>query len=206
MQYGLVIWWLVAFLAILAVGMPLAAALFPRLADRGAGLALPVALAVVWVVTYLVGHVSLTIGLWVSLAVLGGATALAVYRGVRLDRRRYAEVALVFSVAFLFMIAIRAVDAGIHPFAGEKFLDYGLMKSILRANALPPEDMWFAGRPVKYYYGGHLIAAILTRITGTEPRFAYNLALAGFFGAVVTAAYGLSGSIASTAWSALVIP
>jgi YYY domain-containing protein len=198
MEYGLVLWWLVIYLVFMAVGMPLATVLFPRLADRGAGVALPTALAVLWVVAYLVGHVSLTAGLIVGLVALLAVAVAIVYRGVEFDRRRYGEAAAVFTVAFLFMIAIRAVDAGVHPLMGEKFLDFGLLQSLLRADALPPEDMWFAGRPVKYYYGGHLVAALLTKITGTEARFAYNLALAGFYGMLVTAAYGLAGSIAAS--------
>jgi len=198
MEYGLVLWWLVTYLAFMAVGMPLAAVLFPRLADRGAGVALPTALAVLWIAAYLVGHVSLTAGLVVGLAALLAVAVAAVYRGVEFDRRRYGEAAAVFTVAFLFMVAIRAVDAGVHPLMGEKFLDFGLLQSLLRADALPPEDMWFAGRPVKYYYGGHLVAALLTKVTGTEARFAYNLALAGFYGMLVTAAYGLAGSIAAS--------
>ena len=198
MEYGLVVWWLVAYLAFMAVGIPLAAVLFPRLADRGAGVALPLAIAVLWVVAYLVGHVSLTIGLIGGLVVLAIAAGVAVRKGVTFHRQRFGEVAAVFTLAFLFMIAIRAVDAGVHPLMGEKFLDFGLIQSILRADALPPEDMWFAGRPVKYYYGGHLIAALLAKITGTDARFAYNLALAGFFGMLVTAAYGLTGSIAAS--------
>ncbi len=198
------LWWLVAYLALLAVGMPLAGLLFPRLADRGAGVALPVALAVLWIVAYLVGHLSLTAGLLVGLAALAAAAGAALYRASEsetrptFDRRRYGEAAAVFTVAFLFMIAVRAVDAGVHPFLGEKFLDFGMLQSLLRADRLPPEDMWFAGRPVQYYYGGHLIAALLTKITGTEPRFAYNLALAGFYGMLVTAAYGLAGSVAAS--------
>jgi len=204
MEYGLVLWWLVAYLAFMAVGMPLAAALFPRLADRGAGVALPAALAVLWLVAYLVGHVSLTAGLFVGLAALAAAAGAALYRASEtegeplFDRRRYGEAAAVFTVAFLVMIAVRAVDAGVHPFLGEKFLDFGMLQSLLRADQLPPEDMWFAGRPVQYYYGGHLVVALLTKITGTDPRFAYNLALAGFYGMVVTAAYGLAGSVAAS--------
>jgi len=204
MEYGLVLWWLVAYLALLAVGMPVAALLFPRLADRGAGVALPTALAILWVVAYLVGHVSLTAGLLVGLGALAAAAGAALYHATEtegtplFDRRRYGEAAAVFTVAFLFMIAVRAVDAGVHPFLGEKFLDFGMLQSLLRADALPPEDMWFAGRPVQYYYGGHLIAALLTKITGTEARFAYNLALAGFYGMLVTAAYGLAGSVAAS--------
>jgi len=201
MEYGLVLWWLVSYLAFLAAGLPLAAALFPRLADRGAGVALPTALAVLWVVAYLVGHVSLSAGLWVGLAVLALASGVAVFSdGVDadVDLRLFGEVAVVFTAAFLFLVAIRSVDAGVHPMSGEKFLDFGLMKTVLRADALPPEDMWFAGRPVQYYYGGHFLAALLTRITGTEPRFAYNLALSGFYAMLVTAAYGLAGAVGAS--------
>jgi YYY domain-containing protein len=198
MEYGLVLWWLVAYLALMFVGMPLAAVLFPRLADRGAGFALAVALALLWVVVYLVGHLSLTLGLWVGLAALGVATGVATYRGVAVDRRRYGEVAAVFTLAFLFLVAVRAVDPAVHAAGGEKFLDFGLLNSILRTDRLPPEDMWFAGQPVQYYYGGHLLAAVLTRITGTAPRYAYNLALAGFYATLVTAAYGLAGSVAAS--------
>jgi len=198
MEYGLVLWWLVACLALMAVGMPLATAVFPRLADRGAGFALPVALALLWVVVYLVGHLSLAAGLWVGLAVLAVAAGAATYRGVEFDRRRYGEVAVVFTLAFCLLVAVRAVDPAVHPAGGEKFLDFGLLNSILRADSLPPEDMWFAGQPVQYYYGGHLLAAVLTRITGTAPRYAYNLALAGFYATLVTAAYGLAGSVAAS--------
>jgi len=198
MEYGLVLWWLVAYLAVTLVGMPLAAVLFPRLADRGAALALPVALAVLWLVVYLVGHFSLTAGIWVGLAVLAAAAGVAVYRGVEIDRRRFGETALVFTLAFLFLVAVRAVDPAVHPAGGEKFLDFGLLNSVLRADRLPPEDMWFAGQPVQYYYGGHLLAGVLTRITGTAPRYAYNLALSGFYAMLVTAAYGLAGSVAAS--------
>ncbi len=48
--------------------------------------------------------------------------------------------------------------------------------------------MWFAGEPVKYYYGGHLVTTLFAWLTATPPRFAYNLALAGFYATLVTAA------------------
>ncbi|MFB6219892.1 MAG: DUF2298 domain-containing protein, partial [Halolamina sp.] len=79
---------------------------------------------------------------------------------------------------------------------GEKFLDFGLLKSLDRATRLPPQDMWFAGEPVVYYYGGHLLTAVLGDLTGTAPRYAYNLSLAGFYAMLVTAAYGLASAIA----------
>ena len=198
MEYGLVALWLATYLCLLAAGGPLVAALCPRLADRGAGVALPAALAVIGFVAWAVGHLAFG---WPAL--LAGVFALVVLLGFairggalgRIDRRIVAETALVFTLAFLAMVAVRAVDPSVHATMGEKFLDFGLLRGLLRADALPPDDIWFAGEPVQYYYGGHMLAALLARLTFTEARFAYNLALAGFFGMFVTAAYGLAGSV-----------
>ncbi|WP_181686148.1 DUF2298 domain-containing protein [Halorhabdus salina] len=197
MEFGSVAVWLVAYLGLLVIGMSITSAVFSRLDDRGAGVAIPAALAIIWIVTYFLGRVSITIGLWAGIGVLGGIALLARQRGSEIDRSIYLETAAVFTVAFLFMVAVRAVDPAVHPGGGEKFLDFGLLQSLLRANTLPPEDMWFAGESVQYYYGGHLVASLLARLTNTSARFAYNLAHAGFYAMVVTAAYGLSKSIAA---------
>ncbi|WP_254274014.1 DUF2298 domain-containing protein [Haloarcula marina] len=197
MEYGLVALWLALYLLLCYVGATVAAVLFPRFADRGVAFGIPVALTILWLVTYFVGRISLTAGVWGGLVVLVAAAAVAVRTVDPVDGRAYAEVAGVFTLAFCFLVAIRALDPVIIPIGGEKFLDFGLLQSLLRADSLPPEDMWFAGEPVAYYYGGHLVAAILTRLTGTAGQYAYNLALAGFYATLVTATYGLAGAIAA---------
>jgi len=215
MEYGLVVRWLVVLLALGAVGVPVTSRLFPRSSTRGAGFALPVAALTLGLVAFWVGRVAFgPIALGVALAVLLALAALAmVDRGAlrdgtvaidddavgRLpDGAVVAEAAAVFAVAFLFVVLIRAFDPGVDPSAGEKFLDYGVLKSLLRAGTLPPEDMWFAGEPVRYYYGGHLLAALFTTLTATPARFGYNLALAGFYAMLVTAVYDLAGSVAAS--------
>lgn len=197
MEYWLVVRWLVVYLFLFAAGLPIAAVICPRLADRGAGIALPVSLAVIGVVGYWVGRLSFGwVALGAGLFVLGGLSVSIYLRApVDIERRPAIEAAVVFTLAFLFLVAVRAVDPAVHPSGGEKFLDYGLLRSLLRAPTLPPEDMWFAGEPVKYYYGGHMLSALLTELTFTEARYAYNLALAGFYAMLVTAAYGLAGSL-----------
>ena len=197
MEVGLVLLWLVAYLVLLAIGLPLAAALCPSLADRGAGVALPAALLVVGFVGWVVGHVAFGWpAILCGLAVLLGGSALAVRSGARPDTRVAVETSLVFALAFLFLVAVRAVDPAVHPLAGEKFLDFSLLKALVRADRLPPLDPWFAGERARYYYGGHMLAAMLTEATFTAPRYAYNLALSGFYAMLVTAAYGLAGSLA----------
>lgn len=127
----------------------------------------------------------------------------ALRAGLRVDdsaisRVAVAETALVFLLAFGFLVAVRAVDPAIFPRAGEKFLDFGLLQSLTRADTLPPEDMWFAGEPVRYYYGGHLVSHLLAMLTGTPPRYAYNLALATVFATYVTGAFDLAGAVAAS--------
>ncbi|MFB6224648.1 MAG: DUF2298 domain-containing protein [Haloarcula sp.] len=197
MEYGLLVGWLALYLLLLYVGGTVARLLFPRFADCGMAFGIPVALSILWLVTYAIGRLSLTLGVWLGVAVLV-ASALATWRAEGApDARIYAETAGVFTLAFLFVVGIRVFDPAIVSLGGEKFLDFGLLQSLVRADSLPLEDMWFAGESVAYYYGGHLVAAILTRLTGTAGKFAYNLALAGFYATLVTAAYGLSGAIAS---------
>ena len=217
MEYGYVFGWLVLLGALSLLGRPLAARLFPEWPTRGVGFALPITLLTVGVVAFWVGRVTFgPLVVLAGLAVVAGA-GIALSGGRKLlrggrpsgddlrslvvpewnDRVAVAETAVVFLAAFGFLVAVRAADPGIFPYAGEKFLDYGLVRTLLRADTLPPEDMWFAGESVRYYYGGHLLTAVLTMLAGTPPAIAYNLALAAFFAMYVTAAFDLAGAIAA---------
>jgi YYY domain-containing protein len=199
MEYGLVALWLLTYLVLGAVGLPVAAALLGRLPDDGASLALPTSLAVVSVVALWLGRLAFDLRtLAAALLVLVVLSAASLRRAdLDVDWPVVGETAAVFTAAFLFLVAVRAVDPAVHPLLGEKFLDFGLLKSLERSTTLPPEDMWFAGEPVAYYYGGHLTTALLMLLTDTAPNYAYNLALAGFYGTYVTAAYGLGGAVAA---------
>lgn len=197
MEYGVVLKWWLLYQVLLVVGLPFGARLLPDAPDRGASLAVPLATVALTVPTLWVGQ--LAFGTWVvagvAVAVLAASAWLA-RDGVDVPRRALAEVVAVFTVAFLFLIAVRAASQGVHPYGGEKFLDFGLVQSLLRADRLPPQDFWFAGERVVYYYGGHLMTAVFALLTGTTGRFAYDPALAGFYAMAVTGAYGLASTIA----------
>mgnify|MGYP000395095268 CR=1 FL=1 len=211
MQYLAVLVWLAVFGGLAVLGYPAAARLFARFRSGGAGFALPVALVTIWLPVYWLGKLSfgpLTVA--VGLAVLVGVAAVLgldrealrdrefrLAEEIDIERRAVAETAVVFVAAFLFLIAVRSVDPAVHAAGGEKYLDYGMLRTLLRSGTLPPEDFWFAGEPVQYYYGGHLVAAILTVLTGSTPELAYNLALAGFYAMLVTAAYDLAANVAA---------
>ncbi|MFC6951610.1 DUF2298 domain-containing protein [Halorubellus litoreus] len=197
MEYTLVLVWLAVLAALAAAATPFATLLLSPLPDRGSGLGLPVAIAVLGVASYWVGQVAFGWpGIVVALLVVLAGSAYALSRGHVPERGPAVEAFVVFVVGFALVVAVRAADAAADPYAGEKMLDFGLLATLYRAPALPPEDMWFAGDRLQYYYGGHMIAAQLGRLTGTAPAYAYNLALAAYYGLTVAAAYGLGRSVA----------
>lgn len=198
MEYGLVAVWLGLFVGLGALALPLSSVVFAPLADRGAGLAIPLAFGVLAFVGYWVGQVTFgPLAAVISLGVLALTAFVSLRAGVEMNWRRYRDATLVFTAAYLLLIVIRVADPGAYPGGGEKFLDFGLLASLLRAGSLPPEDVWFANEPVQYYYGGHMLAALFAHLTDTGAEYAYNLALAGYYAAYVTAAWGLAGAISA---------
>jgi YYY domain-containing protein len=73
----------------------------------------------------------------------------------------------------------------------EKFMDFAFLNGIWRSEAFPPNDPWFAGGTINYYYFGYLMAAGLSQLSAVPPAFAYNLALALWFSTSVAAAFEL---------------
>jgi YYY domain-containing protein len=198
MEFGLLALWLVVFAVLWIAGLPLADLLFDSLPSSGAGFAVPISLTILTLAVYWIGQ--LTFGLLaigIAIVALLTASAFAVRQGASVDPSVGKDTAVVFVACFLFMAFAQAKTLGVVPWS-EDFLDFGLLKSVLRTSQLPPEDMWLAGEAVNYYYGGHLVTAILSRVTGTAPRYAYSLAIAGFYAMLVTAAYELAGTIATT--------
>ena len=80
---------------------------------------------------------------------------------------------LLYFLVFLFWTYL----AGFHPAAHgtEKYMDFGFMQAMMRSTTLPAQDMWYAGKPFNYYYGGQYLAVFLTKLTGTNVEVTYNL-------------------------------
>ena len=192
-----VVRWLVVLLGLGAVSLPLSAWLFPE--GDHAPFAVVVALAVLGVVAHLVGQIAFGWPAAIAGVLVLVALSWAATRRVDHLSRGVGEAAVVFLAAFLFVVVFRSVDPSAAPLPlaiGEKFLDFGLLTSLERSATLPPEDVWFAGEAVRYYYGGHLLSSTLGTLAGTTPAFTYNLGLATFYAALVTGAYGVAGAIA----------
>ena len=188
--------WLLLCVGLGLAGGSIALGGLPQLGRYAPAFGLPIALSLLGIVGLWLGHVSIALGLWTGLVLLTLGAVVATKQQNWWHRFRAGLPAYaLFTVAFLFIIFLRSVDPAVDPSSGEKFLNFGLLRAHLRADVLPVEDFWFAGEPVSYYYGGHFVASLLARLTGTPARFAYNLSLATFYATLVTAAYGLAGAI-----------
>jgi uncharacterized membrane protein len=82
---------------------------------------------------------------------------------------------LMFFAFFLLFTYIRCFKP--EAYGTEKFMDYGFMTSMLRSDYMPPQDFWFAGTKLNYYYVGQYLSVYLTRISFVEVSDAYNLML-----------------------------
>ncbi|MBI4028990.1 MAG: hypothetical protein HY376_01370 [Candidatus Blackburnbacteria bacterium] len=79
----------------------------------------------------------------------------------------------------------------------EKFMDLGFVNAILKSPYFPPQDMWFAGNAINYYYFGHLVAAVLTKLSNIPSALTYNLMMATLLALCFTGAFSLGGNLYS---------
>ena len=81
----------------------------------------------------------------------------------------------------------------------EMFMDEGFIAGIMRSPHFPPNDMWFAGYPINYYYYAHFTAAILGKLLGQSPSIVFNTGICMFFGLTAVNLFGVTSNIVSWA-------
>ncbi|MBR3735784.1 MAG: hypothetical protein IKN07_07875, partial [Lachnospiraceae bacterium] len=81
----------------------------------------------------------------------------------------------IFTAAFVFFCYVKCNNPD--AFGTERMMDYGFMQSIFRTEYFPPEDFWFAGENLNYYYFGQYIYAFLTKLSLITPSVAYNICM-----------------------------
>ena len=197
MEWFAVATWMLVTTAAFIVGRPLADNLCDGDRWLRAGLAIPLSLVVVALTAYLLGLVWFgRPTAWVAAATpIALAGGLVRWRGYPSLERADVTVIMVFVLAAGLMIGVRGADPAIVPSGGEKFLDYGLLRSLIRAETLPPMDPWFAGEPVRYYYGGQLGIATISLLGGSDPAVAYNLGIILTYATVVATAAAIGASL-----------
>ncbi|HYE82824.1 MAG TPA: DUF2298 domain-containing protein [Clostridia bacterium] len=171
-------WWLY----ILLIGilfLPVTQKVFRGFFDRGYGFSKVIGILVLAYGSWLLSTYSIILPLAfipVVLLACKGSDTLVVIK-----ENRY--IILFEELLFLAMLLLWCYVRGLQPdiYGLEKYMDFGFVNAILRADSMPPIDIWFAGKGINYYYFGHYICAYLTRLTGIEPAVAYNLMIAALF-------------------------
>lgn len=95
----------------------------------------------------------------------------------------------IFLAGLLFWGYIRGLQPDIHGL--EKFMDFGFINSILRSNYFPATDMWYPPSAINYYYFGHLVTAVLTKLSEISSNITFNLMLATIFSFTFVCAFSL---------------
>ncbi len=189
------IWWGTLFL-FGAVAFPLTRKFFDSWYDAGYLFSKAVGLATVSWLVYVFGTTRIVP--FTIVAILGamGVVLLAGFliRSPRGPLRLFQIKTILaeeifFFLSLLFWSWIKGHEPSIRGL--EKFMDYGFMKSILNSQFFPPADMWYAGKPINYYYFGHLVTAVLTKFSGLDLSYTFNLMLATLFALTLTMSFAI---------------
>lgn len=180
---NILIWWLTA--AIIGIGfMPLCSRLFSKFRDGGWMFARSIGIFVSGYVYWLLSCAKILkftgmncIFVVLVCALINYAIGFLLYKkdGKKPDvsmKLIAVEEVLFLAVYFFWCYVISFNPAA---YGTEKFMDYGFMTSMMRAEYLPPADTWYAGETINYYYGGQYLAVFLTRISGVPVGEGYNL-------------------------------
>lgn len=160
-----------------------------------------VGMAVVTWIVFVLGTLRLmpfsVVSIWVAMGILFVGGALF-HKGNKGDRgnKGWKRAILVmaleeifFFAALLFWSWVKGHEPSIRGL--EKFMDYGFMKSIVESRFFPPADMWYAGLPINYYYFGHMVVAVLTKLSGIDLAYTFNLMLASLFALTFTMSFSI---------------
>ncbi|KKR35551.1 MAG: hypothetical protein UT66_C0010G0006 [candidate division CPR2 bacterium GW2011_GWC1_39_9] len=116
----------------------------------------------------------------VSVIILSAISGFILYKQKFVLPKDFIKKALIYELLFLALFVLfvwyRFYHSGIKDI--EKFMDFAFVNAILRTDYFPPQDPWLAGNAINYYYFGHLITAILTKLTFIKSAVTFNLMVA----------------------------
>lgn len=96
-----------------------------------------------------------------------------------IDWRGFIALEAGFLTLFWLGLAVRLKNAELIGL--EKFTDMAFLAGAMRADIMPPQDAWFAGHAVNYYYVGQAMVGAWANLTGVTAAHGYQLAMATLF-------------------------
>ena len=196
------IWWFLIF-SLGIVFLPLTFCFFSKFFDKGYALSKIVGILLVSYLVWLFGSLKIlpftTINIWLII-ILSLVINLLIAKIQKIHLKKLFKsswrIFLFEEILFFLCLAFWSFIRGFQPnIQGlEKFMDFGFVNSILRSKYFPPADMWLAGKTINYYYFGHLVTAVLTKISSLGSAITYNLMIATLFALSFTATFSLGSN------------
>src|SRR5438445_7577817 len=197
-------WWLLLFLFGICF-LPITLRIFSTFFDKGYLFSKLIGLALVSYLIFLFGTLHITpftqttIILFLVIATItNGVFFKKNMIKTFTEKKKLFFIFLFEEVLFLFSLKLWAYVRGFTPDIHEleKFMDFGFINSILRSTYFPPKDMWFTPFPINYYYFGHFVTAVLTKLSGISSNITFNLMLGTIFAFCFTCSF----SFGANAW------
>ena len=194
-----VLWWLF-FLGLGLAALPITLGLFRFLPDRGYGLTRPLGLLIFGYLFWILGIVRVVpnsqagaIGVLVLLLAISGAVLYRRWESLTAFFRGNWKVVLATELVFAAVFGVWAYIRSQTPAIAhtEQPMDFAFLNGILQSSNFPPQDPWYAGEPISYYYFGYLMSAGVTQATGFASSITYNLALVSFAAMSATAIFSV---------------
>ena len=200
-----ILWW-GTFLGIGLAALPITLAVFRSLPDRGYGLAKPLGLLIFGYLFWILGTIRVipnsqagAIGVLVILLVISGVVLYRREESLKTFFKEHWKTVLVTEIVFAAAFGVWAYIRSQTPAVAhtEQPMDFALLNGVLQSPHFPPEDPWYAGNPISYYYFGYLMSAGVTQATGFASAIAYNLSLASFAAMAASAVFSVVFNIAA---------
>lgn len=199
-------WWLVLFLLGI-IALPYTNILFKTFPDKGYIFSKVLSLAFLSYIPFLLSSIHIVsfstqsiLGVFIAIGI-GGLFLLRKTRAVQKQSTLqgapwalFSEV--LFAGSLYIWSSVRAHEPSIHGL--EKFMDFGFLNSILRTDYFPARDMWYTPLGINYYYFGHIVTGVLTKIANIDSSVTYNLMIATLFAFTITCTFSLASALLST--------
>ncbi len=192
-------WWVIIFF-IGVIFTPLTNLIFSNFIDRGYAFAKIIGIAILSYSVFILGFLKILPFETQNLYTILGSFILInlfIRKKSKLNFKQILPIMFIeeflFVAILLFWSFIHAHQPEIHGL--EKYMDYGFINSILRAKYFPPLDMWFTPHYINYYYFGHLITAVLTKLSNLPSSISFNLMLSTISALSFASAFSIGANL-----------
>lgn len=179
--------WLLTIEVIGLATFPLCFFLFPKLKDRGYCVSKIFGLIILGYLSWILSTLSIVPSVQITLLLLLILMAVvsSVYswscryelvRFLRQERFTILMSELTFLVVLVIWTIYRSYDPSINH--TEQPMDFAFLNASIRNFLGQPEDPWFRGESISYYYFGYWIVGVLSELTAIPSKISYNLAMA----------------------------